>query len=137
MITKIRQLWGNQKGFAMITYLLIFALSFPIAMMLPDMILWGSGWYKAQSIINEVAQYLGEHGGATPETVEHLQLRFAEAGLNPSQWDLILTRAPLLYGEQGFIRVESSYHFKSVSMFFDLELPIYASATFTSEVLLR
>lgn len=137
IVNKIRKLWSNQKGFAMVTYLLIFALAFPIAMLLPDMILWGSGWYKAQSIMNEVAQYLGEHGGASPETVTHLQLRFEEAGLNPSQWDLTITPGPLLHGEQGAIRVDSTYQFKSVSMFFDLELPVYASALFTSEAFPR
>lgn len=137
MLRAIGNIWNNQKGLAMVTAFAIFILAFPFAMMIPDLVLWGTGWYKAQSIMNEIAQSLGEHGGGNDVTVQVIQERFAEAGLNPSQWDLYLTKGPLLKGEKGMVAVRSSYKFRSVEPFFEFVVPVYASATFTSEVWVR
>lgn len=137
MYKKVLYIWKNQAGLSMVTAFIMFALLFPLAMILPDLILWGTGWYKAQSLMNEVAQSIGEHGGADSATIEVIQKRFAEAGLNPSQWELYLTRGPLIKGDQGIVAVRSTYKFKSVQHFFDIEMPVYASATYTSEVWAR
>lgn len=137
MFKKIMRIWKNKRGLSMVTALVMFALIFPFSMILPDLFLWGTGWYKAQSVVNEIAQSLGEQGGAFPTTVDTIQKRFADSGLNPSQWDLILTSGPLIKGDQGIIAVESTYKFKSVESFFEIEFPVYASVTYTSEVWVR
>src|SRR5690606_11872720 len=122
MFKRIVRIWNNQKGLSMVTALILFALLFPLAMILPDLVLWGTGWYKAQSVMNEVAQSRGEHGGAQDATIATIQKRFADAGLNTSQWELILTKGPLIKGDQGIVAVKSTYKFKSVQQFFDIEM---------------
>ena len=136
-LKQMRNILKCQQGFGMVEFIVMFVVAFPLGMLIPDLALWGIAWIKSYAITNDTAQYLGEFGGAYYETLEYLQQRFADSGLNPSQWDLMLSQGPLQKGQQGVIAVRSSYTLTSLQPFLDITLPIESSATFTSQVFVR
>jgi hypothetical protein len=136
-IKTIKQKIKCEQGFGMVEFIVMFVVAFPLGMLIPDIVLWGIAWIKAYNITNDTAQYLGELGGAYYDTILYLQQRFADTGLNPSQWDLVITQGPLQKGQQGVIAIKSSYTLTSVQPFLDITLPISTSSTFTSQVFIR
>ncbi|WP_035298583.1 hypothetical protein [Brevibacillus thermoruber] len=81
----------NQSGFISIEYLIIFSLIFPFFILMGDFVQWGGKWLNAQVCINDTAQKMGEHGGLLDGTIPYLQQRFADAGLDPAEWDLAIS----------------------------------------------
>jgi hypothetical protein len=128
----------NQSGFISIEYLIIFSLIFPFFILMGDFVQWGGKWLNAQVCINDTAQKMGEHGGLLDGTIPYLQQRFADAGLDPAEWDLTISAGPLAKGEEGVIAVSSTYTFKSLKIVgITAQVPLRASATFTSQIWMR
>jgi|GEM_PF-4663941 len=137
----MKKVWKSltdQKGFGMIEYLAISVIAIPFSLVIADFAIWGTGWMLANSIVNDTAQYAGEHGGADDATVDYMRERFANAWLDPSDWDLTLTRGPLQKGDQGIVAVQTTYTFRTLQpLGLDFTLNVPASATYTSNTFLR
>ncbi|CAI8942907.1 Pilus assembly protein [Brevibacillus sp. IT-7CA2] len=134
----MRKFVTNDKGFGFIEYMVIFVVVFPIIMLMPDMVVWGGTWVKANGVINETAQFIGEHGGADSTTIAYLQQRFSESGLDPARWDLTISSGQVMKGDPLSIAVESSYSFNSLKMLgVEFQMPLRASATVPSQVWIR
>ncbi|MDT3417161.1 hypothetical protein QO009_003056 [Brevibacillus aydinogluensis] len=128
----------NEKGFAFIEYTVVFVLIFPFVILMPDFITWGTNLIKANAIINETIQFIGEHGGANETTVAYLEKRFTESGLDPAQWDLTISGGQRMKGEALSLAVESTYTFNSIKMLgINFTLPMKASASAPSQLFMR
>ncbi len=134
----IKRILQNQKGFGFIEYMVIFVLVFPLVLFVIDLIVWGSKIFVVNGIIGDAADFMAMHGGANETTVTYLQQRFAEAGLDPSHWDLTISGGQKMRGDELSVAVESTYTFNSIRMIgIDLQFPIKASATVPSQVWIR
>ncbi|MED4353566.1 hypothetical protein P9265_14715 [Schinkia azotoformans] len=137
-MNRILKVFKNTKGFTIVEYLVIFAVAFPLALVIPDFILWGAGWYKVQGVVSDAAEYCEQHGGANLYTVEYISNRFIDAELNPGDWDLTLTTGPLPTGHKGIVAAESEYTFNSLKpLGLEFTVPVKAHRTFISNLFLR
>lgn len=128
----------NQKGFAFVEYMVVFIIVFPLVLFAIDLIVWGSKVFVVNGIIGDGADFMAMHGGANESTVTYLQQRFAEAGLDPSRWDLTISGGQKMRGDSLSVAVESTYAFNSLRLIgIDLSIPIKASATVPSQVWIR
>lgn len=138
MMKRVRRLLKNQHGFGFIEYMVLFVLIFPFVLFAIDLIVWGSKIFVVNGIIGDAADFMAMHGGANETTVAYLQERFAEAGLDPSNWDLSISGGQKMRGDSLSVAVESTYTFHSIRMIgIDLQFPIKASATVPSQVWIR